>query len=49
MDNVDDATKKVESLGGVVVRGKTEVPEMGWFSVIQDPTGAVFGLWQDKS
>jgi predicted enzyme related to lactoylglutathione lyase len=22
--------------------------EMGWFSVIVDPTGAMLGLWQTK-
>jgi predicted enzyme related to lactoylglutathione lyase len=22
---------------------------MGWFSVIADPTGAAFGLWQPKA
>ncbi len=49
VDDVIDATKRAESLGGVVVRDKTEVPDMGWFSIIQDPTGAVFGLWQDKN
>jgi predicted enzyme related to lactoylglutathione lyase len=26
----------------------TEVPGMGWFSIITDPTGAVLGLWQNK-
>jgi predicted enzyme related to lactoylglutathione lyase len=27
----------------------TEVPGMGWFSVMIDPTGAAFGLWQAKT
>jgi predicted enzyme related to lactoylglutathione lyase len=26
----------------------TEVKEMGWFSIITDPTGAALGLWQSK-
>ena len=49
--NVDDvaaATQKAKSLGATVVKDKTEVPNMGWFTVIQDPTGAVLGLWQSK-
>jgi len=48
---VDDATastKKALSLGAKPLKEVTEVPGMGWFSVIQDPTGAVFGLWQAK-
>jgi predicted enzyme related to lactoylglutathione lyase len=24
----------------------TEVPEMGWLSIIVDPTGAILGLWE---
>jgi predicted enzyme related to lactoylglutathione lyase len=27
----------------------TEVPDMGWFSIITDPTGAMVGLWQTRS
>lgn len=48
---VDDAvasTNKALSLGAKVLKEVTEVPGMGWFSVIQDPTGAVLGLWQPK-
>jgi len=29
-----------------VIRDITPVPEMGSFSIISDPTGAVLGLWQ---
>ncbi len=25
----------------------TEVPGMGWFSIILDPTGAALGLWKE--
>ena len=49
--NVDDikaATKKAASLGANVMKDTTEVKDMGWFSIITDPTGAVLGLWQGK-
>ena len=26
-----------------------EVPDMGWLSIIEDPTGAALGLWQTKT
>jgi len=26
----------------------TEVPVMGWFSILVDPGGAAFALWQPK-
>lgn len=48
VDDVASSTKKAVSLGAKVLKEVTEVPEMGWFSVIKDPTGAVFGLWQAK-
>lgn len=49
VDDVNAATAKVQSLGGSVLKEVTEVPEMGWFSIIADPTGAVLGLWTSKS
>lgn len=49
VDDVGASTKKAESLGATIVTDVTEVPDMGWFSVIADPTGAAFGLWQPKS
>jgi uncharacterized protein len=49
VDDVRAATKKAQSLGGEVMKDVTEVSDMGWFSFIKDPTGAVLGLWQSKS
>jgi uncharacterized protein len=48
VDDVSAATEKVRSLGGTVVRDVTEVPGMGWFSIITDPTGGTLGLWKPK-
>lgn len=45
VDDVAAATERARSLGGTVIRDVTEIPGMGSFSIIQDPTGAVFGLW----
>jgi predicted enzyme related to lactoylglutathione lyase len=46
VDDVDAATKKAKSLGATVMKDVTEVPGMGWFSIITDPTGAALGLWK---
>jgi len=49
--NVDDlkaATAKAKSLGAKIIRDVMPVAEIGWLSIIQDPTGAVLGLWQMK-
>jgi predicted enzyme related to lactoylglutathione lyase len=48
VDDVAASTKKAKSLGATIAKDITEVPDMGWFSVIIDPTGAAFGLWQPK-
>ena len=41
-----DATVKAKSLGATVCKEVTEIPGIGWFSVITDPTGATLALWQ---
>lgn len=48
VDDVRAYTKKAKALGATICKDVTEVKEMGWFSVITDPTGATFGLWQPK-
>jgi len=46
VENIDEAMKKVESLGGKIVQGKMEVPNMGISAYFQDTEGNVLGLWQ---
>ena len=46
VDDVAASTKKAKSLGATVLKDVSEVPQYGWFSVLQDPTGAVFALWK---
>jgi hypothetical protein len=38
-DDIDADLEKVVSLGGTVVKPKTEIPGTGWFGVFQDPSG----------
>jgi predicted enzyme related to lactoylglutathione lyase len=45
-DNVDESTKRVAELGGTVLAGPFDVAANGRMSVIADPTGAHFSLWQ---
>ena len=42
------ATEKAKSLGATALQENQEVPNYGWFSILSDPTGAVFALWQAK-
>ena len=46
VDDIAAATAKAKSLGAHVVKDVDEVPGMGWYSIIVDPTGAALGLWQ---
>jgi uncharacterized protein len=46
VDDVRTSTAKARSLGAKVLQDTQEIPQGGTFSVIQDPTGAVFGLFQ---
>ncbi len=48
VDEIKAATQKAKSLGATVMKDVTEVPGMGWFTIITDPTGAHLGLWQNK-
>ena len=43
------STKKAQSLGAKVMKDVSAVADMGWLSMIVDPTGAMLGLWQTKS
>src|SRR6202166_1679850 len=46
VDDIAASTKKAKSLGATVMKDVTEVMGMGSFSVLIDPTGAAFALWQ---
>ena len=48
VDDVAKMTAKAKSLGAAIIRDKTEVPGMGWFSMFKDTNGAVIALWQQK-
>ncbi len=40
VEDIDAAVKKTPELGGTVLHGPQEVPGVGRFAIIQDPTGA---------
>jgi hypothetical protein len=49
VDDIAAATKKAKSLGANVVKDVTEVMGQGLLSILIDPTGATFALWQVKA
>ena len=48
VDDITAATQKAKSLGAQVMKDVTPVMDMGWLSIITDPTGAHLGLWKPK-
>ena len=48
VDDINVATAKAKSLGASVMKDVTEIPGVGWFSVILDPTGAALALFKPK-
>jgi predicted enzyme related to lactoylglutathione lyase len=48
VSDIQASTRKAQSLGARVVHEVTPVTDMGWFSIIADPTGAMLGMWQSK-
>ncbi len=44
VDDVDAQSEKAKALGGAVLVAPTDIPNVGRFSVIQDPTGATLNL-----
>ncbi len=48
VDDIEASTAKAKSLGGTIIRDVHEAGDMGWLSIVMDPTGATFGLWKPK-
>lgn len=46
VDDADAVAAKAAGLGASVMAGPFDVMELGRMAVIQDPTGAIFALWQ---
>jgi predicted enzyme related to lactoylglutathione lyase len=46
VQNVDDRARRCEQLGGKIKVPPMDIPNIGRFCVIEDPTGAVVSLFQ---
>lgn len=44
--NVDESAAKAKDLGATLMKDPFDVMDVGRMAVVQDPTGAVFALWQ---
>ncbi len=48
VDDVAASTRKAKSLGATILADVTEIPDVGQFSMLLDPTGAAFALFRPK-
>jgi len=48
VSNVDETAEKVKTAGATLMKEPFDVATIGRMAVVQDPTGAVFALWQAK-
>ena len=48
VDSADDAAAATTTFGGTVISPPFEVGEHGRMCVLQDPTGAIFSVWQQN-
>ncbi len=44
-DDIEADLKRIKSLGGTILREKTEIPQVGWFGLFKDPAGNQLGLF----
>lgn len=48
VDDLEVSTEKAKELGARALYEMAEVPDVGRITVLVDPAGATFGLWQPK-
>jgi hypothetical protein len=48
VDDIKAATAKAKALGAEISVDSHEIPNVGWMSVMNDPTGARIALFQPK-
>lgn len=49
VESVDDAVKKIEANGGVIVRPKQAIPGVGYLAYFKDTEGNLWGIMQSDS
>ncbi len=49
VDSLDASVKRAQDLGAKVTKDRTAVPGMGWFTMLIDPQGNHFAMWQQDA
>jgi predicted enzyme related to lactoylglutathione lyase len=48
VDDIKVSTEKARGLGATIHVGPQEIPNVGWFTVMADPTGRTIAIFQPK-
>jgi len=48
-DDIEADLKKAKSLGGTIVREKTEIPNVGWWGIFKDPIGNAIAVFTSQN
>jgi len=46
VEDINASTEKAKSLGATIHKGPMEIPNVGWATILADPTGATIALFQ---
>jgi uncharacterized protein len=46
--DIHESTAQARSLGATIVMGPQEIPNIGWMTIFQDPTGCTIAIFQSK-
>ena len=46
VEDINASTEKATSLGATIHKGPMEIPNIGWMTILVDPTGATIALFQ---
>jgi uncharacterized protein len=46
VDDINASTEKAKSLGATIHMGPVEIPNVGWMTVMADPTGCTIAIFQ---
>ena len=46
--NIQESTDKARSLGATIIIGPHDIPNVGFFTILQDPTGCTIAMFQPK-
>jgi predicted enzyme related to lactoylglutathione lyase len=46
--DINESTEKARSLGATILIGPQEIPNIGWMTIMTDPTGCTIAIFQSK-